>query len=89
MLTILSKELLMLVKLNDRTVKSLEVDGLDGDDYPDFCDAYFSYAEFEDGTPLTDEQLEELADENPEILNLIANQDYVDGSSDYDFDQDR
>jgi len=79
----------MLVKLNDRTVKSLEVDGLDGDDYPDFCDAYFSYAEFEDGTPLTDEQLEELADENPEILNLIANQDYVDGSSDYDFDQDR
>ena len=79
----------MIVKLNGRTVKSLEVDGLDGDDYPDFCDAFFSYAEFEDGTPLTDEQLEELADENPEILNLIANQDYVDGSSDYDFDQDR
>ena len=79
----------MLVKLNGRTVKSLEVDGLDGDDYPDFCDAYFSYAEFEDGTPLNDEQLEELADENPEILNLIANQEYVDGSSDYDFDQDR
>jgi hypothetical protein len=79
----------MLVKLNGRTVKSLEVDGLDGNDYPDFCDAYFSYAEFDDGTPLTDEQLEELADENTEILNLIANQEYVDSSSDYDFDQDR
>ena len=79
----------MIVKLNGRTVKSLEVDGLDSDDYPDFCDAYFSYAEFEDGTPLNDEQLEELADKNAEILNLVANEEYVDGSSDYDFDQDR
>jgi hypothetical protein len=25
---------------------SLEVDGVDSHDYPDFCDAHFSYAEF-------------------------------------------
>jgi hypothetical protein len=89
MLTILCKELKMRVKLNGRVVKSLEIDGVDRGDYPDFCDAYFSYAEFEDGTPLTDEQLEELGEENAEILNLIANEEYVDSSSDYDYDQDR
>jgi hypothetical protein len=42
-----------------------------------------------DGTPLTDDELEQLGEENSEILNIIANQEYVDTSSDYDFDQDR
>ena len=79
----------MALTLNGKEVKGLEVDGLDGDDYPDFCDAFFSYAEFMDGTPLTDDELEQLGEENAEILNIIANQEYVDSSSDYDFDQDR
>lgn len=77
----------MRVKLNGRVVKSLEIDGVDRGDYPDFCDAYFSYAEFEDGTPLTDEQLEELGDENPDAINMLANDSYYDGAE--DFDQDR
>jgi len=42
------------MKLNGRQVKDAEVDGVDSEDYPDFCDAFFSYAEYEDGTPLTD-----------------------------------
>jgi len=29
-------------------------------DYPDFCDAFVSYAEHEDGTPLTEKELEKL-----------------------------
>ena len=41
---------------------SIELDGIDHRDYPDYCDAYVSYAEFKDGTPLTDDQMDELTD---------------------------
>lgn len=41
-------------------IQDLKIDGIDLDDYPDFCDAYASYAEWEDGTPLTDEELAEI-----------------------------
>ena len=37
-----------------------EVDEVDSRDYPDFADAYFSYACYEDGTPLTEEELDHL-----------------------------
>ena len=46
--------------LNGRQVVDLEVDGVDGGDYPDFCDAYFSSGTYEDGTPLTDDELDRL-----------------------------
>ena len=42
--------------------KTLELAGVDRRDYPDFCDAYFSYAEYTDGTPLTDAELEALTE---------------------------
>jgi hypothetical protein len=42
---------------------SIELDGIDSDDYPDFVDAYVISAEFEDGTPLSEEELEQLTDE--------------------------
>ena len=47
--------------------KTLEVDGIDTKDYPDFSDAYFCYGEYADGTPLTDEALEKLT-ENGDLL---------------------
>lgn len=40
-------------------VHDVEVDGIDTRDYPDFSDAYISFATY-DGVPMTDEQLEEL-----------------------------
>jgi hypothetical protein len=40
--------------------RSLEFDGIDTRDYPDFTDAYVVYAEYEDGTELSDEELERL-----------------------------
>jgi hypothetical protein len=76
------------MKLNGRTVKNAEVDGVDSGDYPDFCDAFFSYAEYEDGTPLTDEELEQLGDENGEMINQLA-LDKCNDEADYDYDQDR
>ena len=76
------------MKLNGRTIKNPEVDGIDSSDYPDFCDAFFSYAEYEDGTPLTDEELEQLGDENAEMINQLA-LDKANDQADYDYDMDR
>ena len=44
--------------------KSLEIEGIDYSDYPDFCDAYFSGGLFTDGTPLDAETLEKLNEDN-------------------------
>lgn len=41
--------------------KSLEVDGIDYNDAPEFVDAYFSDGYYTDGTQLSDEDLEELS----------------------------
>ena len=47
--------------LNGKKVIDLEVDGVDSSDYPDFSDAYFSNGCFEDGSPLTDDELDQLS----------------------------
>lgn len=62
------------MEIAGRTVsyRSLEVDGVDPSDYPDFCDAFFSYAEFEDGTPLADEELEYLTDHYGDVINELC-----------------
>lgn len=50
-------------------VSSIEIDDIDINDFPDFSDAYISYAEFEDGTPLNEEQLEELNADEADMIN--------------------
>lgn len=45
--------------LDYKKISNVEVSDIDRDDYPDFSDAYISYAEY-DGEPMTDEQLEEI-----------------------------
>jgi len=46
--------------LNGKKVVDLEVDGVNSRDYPDFSDAYFSSGCYEDGTPLTEDELDRL-----------------------------
>ena len=58
--------------LNGKKVIDLEVDGVDPRDYPDFSDAYFSSASYEDGTPLTDDELERLNDLAADVLWEMA-----------------
>lgn len=66
------------MKLNGRSVINAEIDGVDSNDYPDFCDAYFSYAVFEDtNEELTDEELEQLGDQNGDVINEIAHDNCV------------
>jgi hypothetical protein len=57
------------LQLNGRAVVDATVDGIDMKDYPDFCDAYFDSACYEDGTVLTDDELIELTDSNPDLLH--------------------
>jgi len=51
---------------------SLQVDGVDSRDYPDFSDAYISQASFVDGTDLSDDEMDELNDQHGELANELA-----------------
>ena len=58
--------------LNGKNVVDLEVGGVDGSDYPDFSDAYFANGCYEDGTPLTDDELDKLTDLAGDVLWEMA-----------------
>ena len=61
------------LSLNGRTVVDAEVDGVDSRDYPDFCDAYFCSAFYEDsGEALSEDDLILLDELFPEVLNEMS-----------------
>jgi hypothetical protein len=51
---------------------NVELEGIDMhlSDYPKFCDAFISYAEYKDGTPLTDTELDALMDQ-PDAMQYV------------------
>ena len=55
----------------------IEVDGIDTDDYPDFCDAFIcrATAVLEDGTmrEATEEELDELNDDGDLVYEEVTN----------------
>lgn len=51
-----------------KKICSVEFDGIDYDDYPDFCDAHVVAAEWADGTPLTEEELDDLNFNHSDIV---------------------
>ena len=65
--------------LNGKEVdkKSIELDGVNPRDYPDFSDAYISSAQYVDGTPLSNEEIEQLENENYGISNDLAHGNYL------------
>ena len=66
------------IQVNGKSIdkNSIELEDVDGNDYPDFSDAYISSATFEDGIPLSEEELEELNNKYPELVNDMA-QEYL------------
>ena len=58
--------------LNGKKVVDLEIDGVDSRDFPDFSDAYFSGGCYEDGTPLTEDELNKLTDLASDVLWTMA-----------------
>lgn len=49
-----------ITKIDYSKLEDIEVDGVDMNDYPDFCDAFISSATYE-GEELTEEELMELS----------------------------
>ena len=72
-------KLLNEVSLNGKPVDidSIEIDGIDMEDYPDFVDAYIVAAEYEDGTPLTDEELMQFQEENYDLVSQMIHDDQL------------
>ena len=62
------------VMINGKQVDlgSIELDGVESWDRPDYADAYASAATFTDGTALTDDELDELSDKHGDIINMRA-----------------
>lgn len=64
---------------------SIEIDNVDRRDFPDFADAHVSYAEFKNGTSLTDEQLVELTEllmDSGELNQMVHDSLYENDVSD-------
>ncbi len=57
-------------ELDTSKLDAVEVDGIDMNDYPDFCDAYIDYAEI-DGVELTDEQYEEVNEDSQLVYEYV------------------
>ena len=55
-----------------KLIDNIEVDGIDTKDYPDFCDAFIAYAEY-DGREMTDEELEEINDDSDFVYECVQN----------------
>ena len=51
-------------------IDSIEIDGVDMKDYPDFCDSYISYAEY-NGKEMTDEQLDEINEDSDFVYQCV------------------
>jgi hypothetical protein len=57
-------------KMDYSKIDNIEIDDIDTKDYPDFCDAYISGADY-DGKPMTDEQLEEINNDGDFKYNAV------------------
>lgn len=58
-------------------VTDIEVDGVDSSDYPDFVDAYASYAVWKDnGEELTDDELDDLTDQHRDVIHELAHESF-------------
>ena len=62
------------VMINGKQVDlgSLELDGVDPSDYPDFSDTYIVSAKFTDGTDLEEDEIDEFNDDYYEIAQEMA-----------------
>tara|TARA_R100001244_G_scaffold97320_1_gene72914 strand:- start:151 stop:336 length:186 start_codon:yes stop_codon:yes gene_type:complete len=51
-------------------IDNVEIDGIDTNDYPDFCDAFIANADYE-GKEMTDEQLDELNQDSDFVYEKV------------------
>jgi hypothetical protein len=58
-----------------KKIDNVEVDGIDTKDYPDFCDAFISSADY-NGVPMTENQLDEINEDSDFVYDCIKNKLY-------------
>ena len=63
--------------MNINGLIDVQIDGINMYDYPDFVDAYVSFAIDEEGNILTDEQLDQLAEDYPEWVQEMAHDEIM------------
>lgn len=51
-------------------IDNVEIDGIDTNDYPDFCDAFIANAYYE-GKEMTDKQLDELNQDSDFVYEKV------------------
>lgn len=56
-------------------LEDLDLDGIDYNDYPDFCDAYICGGYYE-GRELTEEELDQLNDDRGFVYELVQDRIY-------------
>lgn len=59
--------------LNYDLIDNIEVDGIDTNDYPDFCDAFIVSANY-DGQPMSEAQIDELNEDSSFLHDCVYNQ---------------
>lgn len=59
-----------MIKFNNKNVDpdTIQIDGINFSDAPDFVDAYISYAEYSDGIELSDDELDKFTEENYDLV---------------------
>ena len=51
--------------MNVQHITDVEIDGIDYNDYPDFCDAFLAAATY-NNKPLTQDEMDTIQQENPD-----------------------
>lgn len=72
----LNEENVVTISNNPVDMGSIELDDINTRDYPDFVDAYISAASFEDGTDLTDKELDQLNNEQSDLVHELAHDSF-------------
>ena len=55
-----------------KEIDNIEFDGIDYNDYPDFCDAFICSADI-NGREMTDDELDELNNDREFVSNALQN----------------
>jgi hypothetical protein len=63
------------MKLDYTKIEDVEVDGIDTNDYPDFCDAYIASATYK-GREMTEEELDTLNEDNSYVYDKVTDNIY-------------
>ena len=53
-----------------KKITDVVLDGIDFEDYPDFCDAYIVSADY-DGEPMSDDQIDKLNEDSDYVYTKI------------------